>query len=72
MRLPQIGRGRLAMPSDVNETDTSFRPFLFVPARGCDSPLDIKGAGESVSVVVWAIRESGTTPWQASGTKART
>ena len=28
-------------------------------ARLHDSPLDIKGAGKSVSVVVWAIRESG-------------
>jgi hypothetical protein len=44
----------------VKETDLDFRPFLFVPrARLHDSPLDIKGAGKSVSVVVWAIRESG-------------
>ena len=43
----------------MNET-TGLRPFLFVPrARLHDSPLDIKGAGKSVTVVVWAIRESG-------------
>lgn len=44
----------------VKETDPDFRPFLFVPrSRLHDTPLDIKGAGKSVSVVVWAIRESG-------------
>ena len=50
-----------AMPSAfARRTDPDFRPFLFVPrARLHDTPLDIKGAGKSVSVVVWAIRESG-------------
>jgi len=44
----------------VEETDENFRPFLFVPrSRLHDTPLDIKGAGKSVTVVVWAIRESG-------------
>ena len=44
----------------VKETDPDFRPFLFVPrSRLHDTPLDIKGAGKSVSLVVWAIRESG-------------
>ncbi len=44
----------------VKETNPDFRPFLSVPrSRLHDSPLDIKGAGKSVSVVVWAIRESG-------------
>src|SRR5690606_31415292 len=42
------------------EEDATFRPLLYVPrSRLHDSPLDIKGAGKSVSVVVWAIRESG-------------
>jgi hypothetical protein len=48
------------MPSASEGSRSDFRPFLFVPrARLHDSPLDIKGAGKSVSVVVWAIRESG-------------
>ncbi len=58
---PQLGRGpfRNAIRI-VKETDPDFRPFLFVPrARLHDTPLDIKGAGKSVTVVVWAIRESG-------------
>ena len=43
-----------------NEKDHDFRPFLFIPrARLHDTPLDIKGANKSVSIVVWAIRESG-------------
>jgi hypothetical protein len=42
------------------ETDPDFRPLLMVPrARLHDTPLDIKGAGKAVTVVVWAIRESG-------------
>ena len=42
------------------ETNPDFRPLLFVPrARLHDTPLDIKGPGRSVTVVVWAIRESG-------------
>jgi hypothetical protein len=58
---PQLGRGPFGNAIRiVKETDTNFRPFLFVPrARLHDSPLDIKGAGKSVTVVVWAIRESG-------------
>jgi hypothetical protein len=44
----------------VKETDASFRPLLFVPrCRLHDSRLDIKGPKRSLSVVVWAIRESG-------------
>ncbi|MDA8746035.1 LamG domain-containing protein [Rubripirellula amarantea] len=43
-----------------DETDPSFRPFLLVPrSRIHDTPLDIKGQDKSVTVVVWAIRESG-------------
>jgi hypothetical protein len=42
------------------ETNPDFRPLLFVPrSRLHDSPLQIKGAGKAVTVVVWAIRESG-------------
>lgn len=42
------------------ETNPDFRPLLFVPrVRLQDSPLDIKGADQAVTVVVWAIRESG-------------
>lgn len=58
---PLLGRGPFGNAIRiVKETDPNFRPFLFVPrARLQDSPLDIKGPGKSVSVVVWAIRESG-------------
>ncbi len=58
---PLLGRGPFGQAIRIRkEEDKSFRPFLFVPrARLHDSPLDIKGAGKSVSVVVWAIRESG-------------
>ena len=58
---PLLGRGPFGQAIRIaRETDADFRPFLFVPReRLHDSPLDIKGAGKSVSVVVWAIRESG-------------
>ena len=58
---PQLGHGPFGNAIRiVKETDPDFRPFLYVPrSRLHDTPLDIKGAGKSVSVVVWAIRESG-------------
>ncbi len=58
---PQLGRGPFGNAIRiVKETDPDFRPFLLVPrSRLHDTPLDIKGAGKSVTVVVWAIRESG-------------
>ena len=58
---PLLGRGPFGNAIRiVKETDADFRPFLFVPrSRLHDTPLDIKGAGKSVTVVVWAIRESG-------------
>ena len=58
---PLLGRGPFGEAIRIcKEEDASFRPFLFVPrARLHDSPIDIKGAGKSVTVVVWAIRESG-------------
>lgn len=58
---PLLGRGPFGNAIRiVKESDSDFRPFLYVPrSRLHDTPLDIKGAGKSVSVVVWAIRESG-------------
>ena len=58
---PLLGRGPFGNAIRiVKETDADFRPFLFVPrSRLHDTPLDIKGSGKSVTVVVWAIRESG-------------
>ena len=58
---PLLGRGPFGNAIRfVKETDDNFRPFLFVPrSRLHDTPLDIKGEGKSVSVLVWAIRESG-------------
>lgn len=58
---PLLGRGPFGDAIRiVKETDPNFRPFLFVPrSRLHDTPLDIKGAGKSVTVIVWAIRESG-------------
>ncbi len=58
---PLLGRGPFGQAVRISkESDPDFRPFLYVPrARLHDTPLDIKGAGKSVTVVVWAIRESG-------------
>ncbi len=58
---PQLGRGPFGNAIRiVKESDPNFRPFLYIPrSRLHDTPLDIKGAGKSVTVVVWAIRESG-------------
>lgn len=58
---PLLGRGPFGQAIRIaKETDPDFRPFLFVPrGRLHDTPLDIKGMGKSVTVVVWAIRESG-------------
>ena len=58
---PLLGRGPFGEAIRIRkETDPTFRPFLFVPrARLHDSPIDLKGANQSVTVVVWAIRESG-------------
>lgn len=58
---PLLGRGPFGNAVQIRkETDTTFRPFLFVPReRLQNSPIDIKGAGNSVSIVAWAIRESG-------------
>ena len=58
---PLLGRGPFGQAVGFRkETDPDFRPVLLVPRSGIhDSPLDIKGAGRGVSLVVWAIRESG-------------
>ncbi len=58
---PLLGRGPFGQAIRIRqEDDATFRPFLFVPrSRLHDTPLDIKGEGKSVTVVVWAIRESG-------------
>ncbi len=58
---PLLGRGPFGNAIRIiKETDANFRPFLFVPrSRLHSTPLDIKGDGKSVTVVVWAIRESG-------------
>jgi len=58
---PQLGRGPFGNAIRiVKETDEYFRPLLVVPReRLHNSPLDIKGQDKSVSVIVWAIRESG-------------
>lgn len=58
---PLLGRGPFGQSIRIRkEEEPAFRPFLFVPrGRLHDSPLDIKGAGKSVTVVVWAVRESG-------------
>ncbi len=58
---PLLGAGPFGQAIRIRaETNPDFRPLLFVPrARLQDTPLDIKGSGKAVSVVVWAIRESG-------------
>ena len=58
---PLLGRGPFGQAIRIRqETDATFRPLLYVPrARLHDSPLDLKGPNQSVTVVVWAIRESG-------------
>ena len=57
---PLLGRGPFGQAIRIRkEKDDMFRPLLFVPrSRLHDSAIDIKGA-KSVTVVVWAIRESG-------------
>jgi hypothetical protein len=58
---PLLGRGPFGDAIRIcKEAEPQFRPFLFVPrSRLHDTPLDIKGEGRSVTVVVWAVRESG-------------
>jgi hypothetical protein len=58
---PLLGRGPFGQAIRIRqETDDTLRPLLYVPrARLHDSPIDLKGPNQSVTVVVWAIRESG-------------
>ncbi|WP_201766827.1 hypothetical protein [Rhodopirellula sp. SWK7] len=58
---PLMGRGPFGQAILIRrESDSSFRPLLMVPReRMHDSAIDIKGPDRAVSVVVWAIRESG-------------
>lgn len=58
---PLLGDGPFGQAIRIRaESDPDFRPFLYVPrSRLHDTPLDIKGPGKSVTVVVWAIREGG-------------
>jgi len=58
---PLLGRGPFGEAILIRkEEDENFRPFLYVPReRFHDSSLDIKGADRSLTVVVWAIRQSG-------------
>lgn len=58
---PLLGRGPFGQAIRIRpESDPTFRPFLYVPrARLHDSAIDLKGPGQSVTLVVWAIRESG-------------
>lgn len=58
---PLLGRGPFGEAIQLRaEADETFRPYFHVPrSRLHDTPLDIKGPGRSVTVVVWAIRESG-------------
>ncbi len=58
---PLLGRGPFGQAIRiVKESDPDFRPLLLVPrARLHNTPLDIKGAGKSVTVAAWAIRERG-------------
>ena len=58
---PLMGRGPFGEAIRIRaEENPDFRPFLYVPrSRLHDSPLDIKGAGNSVTVVVWAAGVKG-------------
>jgi hypothetical protein len=58
---PLLGRGPFGQAIQLRrETDADFRPCLLIPrARLHDSGLDVKGAGRSVSMAIWLVRESG-------------
>ncbi len=58
---PLLGRGPFGQAIRIRlEADATFRPTLIVPrARFHDSPIDIKGPGQSVTLLAWIIRESG-------------
>jgi len=59
---PLLGHGPFGQAIRIRrEKNAMFRPLLFVPrSRLHDSAIDIKGTGKPVTLVVWAIRESGS------------
>lgn len=59
---PLLGRGPFGQAVRFQpQSDPTFRPMFLVPrARLHDTPLDVKGPGASVSMVVWLARESST------------
>lgn len=58
---PLLNRGPFGQAIQIrNEPDPDFRPLLQIPrARLHNTPLDVKGPGQSVTMIVWLIRESG-------------
>lgn len=58
---PLLGRGPFGQAIRLrNEADVNFRPCLLVPReRLHGSRLDVKGEGQSVTLIAWVIRESG-------------
>jgi len=59
--LPLLGEGPFGQAVQFRaETDPAFRPVLLVPReRLHSSGLDVKGPGQSVSMVVWLKRDGG-------------
>jgi hypothetical protein len=57
---PLLGRGPFGKRfASVKETDANFRPLPPCRGRGCMTRRSTSRARGSVTVVVWAIRESG-------------
>ncbi len=58
---PLLGRGPFGQAVHFrDEAEPDFRPTLLLPREALHrSPLDVGGPGESVSMVVWMIREGG-------------
>jgi hypothetical protein len=58
---PMLGRGPFGEAVQFKpEADRTFRPCLMVPRQRLHgSRIDIKGPGQSVSMIVWLVRESG-------------
>lgn len=59
--IPVAGEGPFGNAVEFrNETDPDFRPVLLLPrARFHGSPIDVRGPGKSVSMVVWIKRTGG-------------
>ncbi len=58
---PLLGRGPFGQAVQFRqESEANFRPCLLVPReRLHNTGLDVKGPGQSVSMVVWMIRQGG-------------